>query len=417
MHSFAELLAPMDVQEFEQKHWQSSPLLIRSTEVQNRYRSLFDLGCIDDVIRNASANAGDIDFFAAAQPIAQSEFSGPGNYLRLNRVLGHYATGGTIHISNLQKYASSLDSFCKSLQQHFYADVEADLWTTRQNSLPAYLHFDRHDIFVLQIHGTKRWRVFSPMRLAEGRPASTLEWSEVGEPLLDIELKPGDLLYLPEFTPHAVTTTLAPHSVHVGIGVHPFSWRHILECVVEILRTQPSPLQAAVPSSLLGSQNDPSALKTAFESALTTSIGQVDFSSVYAAVFDRFTKNVTAPDDKHFSRQVLRSIDLSPDTLIVRRNKVIGRAYIDIEKRACVTYSGGGAIVGSIEMLLDLQYVLSSNLSFCAKDLPGPLDMSSRLALLKRLIDAGLCATVEAPAVACGGTSELAPPLNKLQAN
>jgi ribosomal protein L16 Arg81 hydroxylase len=394
MKDFASLIAPITPDEFKERYWQKAPVLRRRQKHTNTYDSLFKIEQIDEVMRSAAPNATDFDYFAAGALVPQAEFTGAGNFLKWNALLGHYAAGGTIHVSNLQKYVATLGTFCKSLQEYFFADAEADLWTTRDNTFKPYLHFDRHDIFVLQIHGTKRWRVFQPLALAEGRPSSALNWDEVGEPLYDVELHPGDLLYLPEFTPHAVTT-LVPHSVHVGLGVHPFTWRQVLECALEAIATIPSPLQRTAPIELLRpSRNDATPLREALREAVVQSLDQLDFESVKAKIYDRFVANITSEDDGHFSRQILHASPLTGSTSIVRRQHAQGRAFMTPDNRSCASYAGGGVVTGPPEILADLQYVLASTAPFTAADLPGQLDMPSRLVLLQRLVDAGLCSAV-----------------------
>src|ERR1700753_649520 len=133
MKDFASLIAPITLNEFKDRYWQKAPLLLRRQKHPNAYDSLFKIEQIDEVLRSAAPNATDFDYFAAGTSVPQAQFTGPGNYLKSNALLGHYAAGGTIHISNLQKYVAALGTFCKSLQEHFFADAEADLWTTREN--------------------------------------------------------------------------------------------------------------------------------------------------------------------------------------------------------------------------------------------------------------------------------------------
>ena len=85
------------------------------------------------------------------------------------------------------------------------------------------LHFDYHDVFVVQLDGSKRWRIWEPLdrtRLpVRGGPEirrPTL--AELGAPALDIELRSGDCLYLPRGFPHAAES-LDDASAHLTVGV------------------------------------------------------------------------------------------------------------------------------------------------------------------------------------------------------
>jgi 50S ribosomal protein L16 3-hydroxylase len=66
-------------------------------------------------------------------------------------------------------------------------------------------HFDSYDVFLLQVHGKRRWR-FGAQRdlsLKEGLPLKVLQHFEANEEWV---LEPGDMLYLP------------PHIAHEGVA-------------------------------------------------------------------------------------------------------------------------------------------------------------------------------------------------------
>jgi 50S ribosomal protein L16 3-hydroxylase len=66
-------------------------------------------------------------------------------------------------------------------------------------------HFDSYDVFLLQVHGKRRWRIGAQrdLSLKEGLPLKVLQHFEADEEWL---LEPGDMLYLP------------PHIAHEGVA-------------------------------------------------------------------------------------------------------------------------------------------------------------------------------------------------------
>ena len=76
-------------------------------------------------------------------------------------------------------------------------------------------HTDRQDVLVFQTAGTKQWRVFAPPPrtdqndpLTRGKTGDVLLFEEMDdEPLLDIVLRPGDILYVPTGFPHTTDTS------------------------------------------------------------------------------------------------------------------------------------------------------------------------------------------------------------------
>ena len=94
----------------------------------------------------------------------------------------------------------------------------------------------------LQTCGAKHWRVYAPPDpsrkpaadpLARGKAADALTLSELGEPLIDTVLTPGQLLYMPAGFPHTTDTlnlgepappAAADDSVHLTIGIDTHIW-------------------------------------------------------------------------------------------------------------------------------------------------------------------------------------------------
>ena len=93
--------------------------------------------------------------------------------------------------------------------------VNAYLSFGRGSALKA--HWDEHDVLVLQVHGSKRWRSFGtpvPFPVAKHNPGSKMGTTVVWEGLLE----PGDVLYLPRGEVHEAAVEGA-HSVHLTIGI------------------------------------------------------------------------------------------------------------------------------------------------------------------------------------------------------
>lgn len=86
-------------------------------------------------------------------------------------------------------------------------------------------HYDVHDVFVLQTSGRKRWVIHDPVLEAPLRHhpwverRADVEEAARRDPVIDVTLEPGDLLYLPRGTIHAAST-FGEISSHVTIGIH-----------------------------------------------------------------------------------------------------------------------------------------------------------------------------------------------------
>jgi ribosomal protein L16 Arg81 hydroxylase len=81
-------------------------------------------------------------------------------------------------------------------------------------------HWDTHDVFAIQLLGTKRWQVFAP---TWSNPLSNQTSQKAGQPttqpVLDCELSPGDVLYLPRGWWHQAIPGKGP-SFHLSVGTY-----------------------------------------------------------------------------------------------------------------------------------------------------------------------------------------------------
>ncbi len=77
-------------------------------------------------------------------------------------------------------------------------------------------HIDLYDVFICQGSGRRRWRVGDRGEHREFAAHPALLHTEAFEPIIDVELLPGDILYLPPGYPHDGVTLEESMSFSVG---------------------------------------------------------------------------------------------------------------------------------------------------------------------------------------------------------
>ena len=172
-----------------------------------------------------------------------------------NRVLELYDDGATMVLQGLQLTDPALGRTANNVALALDQPVQINAYLTPANSRGLELHFDFHDVFVLQLDGSKRWRVWEPLprtrdpvKTRTRIPLPTLD--ELGEPLLDLTLATGDCLYLPRGFPHAAETVDAASS-HLTIGLLAITWQRTVRHAVDAAVVA-GELTASVPARSLG---------------------------------------------------------------------------------------------------------------------------------------------------------------------
>lgn len=84
-------------------------------------------------------------------------------------------------------------------------------------------HWDTHDVFVVQLKGSKRWRVYEPtfMNPIAGQTSAGHKDECPLVPVLDTLLEDGDILYIPRGWWHEAIPIDGCPTAHVAIGTHP----------------------------------------------------------------------------------------------------------------------------------------------------------------------------------------------------
>lgn len=125
--------------------------------------------------------------------------------------------GATLVLDAVNELHPPLQRLCAGLAAEFCAHSQANVYACWGTSQGFDVHWDDHDVFVVQVDGTKRWDLYGftrPAPLRRDREAAPKP-TEASEQMV---LEAGDMLYLPRGYWHAAVGLGAP-SLHLTIGV------------------------------------------------------------------------------------------------------------------------------------------------------------------------------------------------------
>ena len=149
------------------------------------------------------------------------------------RVVAEFDRGATVVLQGLHLTRKATAVYCRELEARLGHPVQANAYSTPRRSQGLPVHHDTHDVFVLQVGGTKRWLVYDPvlelpLRDQRYRP----ELGAPGDVVLDVVLQPGDTLYLPRGWMHEALTS-DEDSLHLTVGVTVYTWFDAFRAAVE----------------------------------------------------------------------------------------------------------------------------------------------------------------------------------------
>ncbi|XP_038076046.1 ribosomal oxygenase 1-like [Patiria miniata] len=239
---FQWLINPVTPEDFFSGLWEKKPLLLKR-HMPDYNSDLFSSQELHNILReNDLQFTTNIDVTTYTD--GKRETHNPVGRAHAPVVWDFYKTGCSVRFLNPQSYSDAVWKFNSMLQEYFGSFVGANIYLTPAGSQGFAPHYDDIEAFVLQLEGKKHWRLYSPKNSKEVLPrfsSANFTQEEIGEPIFDTVLEPGDLLYFPRGTIHQATTPKDSHSLHMTLSTcQRNTWGDLLEKLL------PQTLQAAL---------------------------------------------------------------------------------------------------------------------------------------------------------------------------
>ena len=145
-----------------------------------------------------------------------------------NKAFALFNNGCTLVIQAGQRYFDHLSKCCLSLSQKFNAPVQANLYITPNTSVGFNPHWDTHDVFVLQISGTKTWKLYGFEKELPTKNQKFVSKGYSKQPIKTLQLFPGDFLYVPRGYVHDAMADDGI-SAHITIGILSYTWARLFQ--------------------------------------------------------------------------------------------------------------------------------------------------------------------------------------------
>lgn len=152
-----------------------------------------------------------------------------------NRAYDNLRLGSTLVLDAIDSAMPEVRRIASSLTNNFFVRSQANGYVTFSESRGFGLHWDDHDVFIVQVHGKKTWHLYGNTRIAPLHRDFHDKHPEPTEILETIELTPGSLLYVPRGCWHDVVGQGEP-TFHLTFGVTPPTGIDLLVWLQEISR-------------------------------------------------------------------------------------------------------------------------------------------------------------------------------------
>lgn len=347
---------------------------LRRRHSPEAFSDLLSVADVDHLITSAGLRTPALRLVRNGTPIPSSRYTTSARIAGVpmpgiaapRKLLAEFDAGATIVLQGLHRYWMPLRRFCRDLELTLGHPCQVNAYLTPAGGQGLAVHHDGHDVFVVQIFGTKQWEI----HVGEDQP-----W--------DVILEPGDVLYLPTGTPHAARAQDRP-SGHLTVGVLAATWRGFLEGVVRAALDDPM-FDAPLPA---GWTRDPHRFGAEVRGQLDVLIdliAKTDAAEIAGHQADEFHRGRHPLLDGAFAARL--DLDRLDDDSVVR---VRPASIVGVRVRG----DRLGLLVGDTELRMPgwiepaVRQLLDGN-QHRVGDLTG-LDAESRLVLVRRLVREGV---------------------------
>lgn len=383
--SLTRLIDPVPACTFFREYWEEKPLLV-TRECQEYYASLLSLEQIDSLITVTDLPPSAIDVVNADAPMDRSEFVRADGSIDILKVYQLFSGGATILLQELQKWLAPLASLCRGLEVELSIPFQTNIYMTPAHGKGFRPHYDTHDVFLLQIAGSKEWIICGcsvrlPLR---GQPFDS-NVHPIEDTMMSFELRAGDVLYIPRgFLHHARSRDEI--SLHITLGALSHTWADLLLEVMSDLWLSDPAFRRALPVGFARPEFDPASARRSFADLLRRTVEKASLDGA----LERFADELVAshrPLVPGQLAQISRLGELSANDEAGVRPGLLYRLRTD--GSAVRIRCHGREVSLPIEAAAAVKFALEYA-RYVVRDIPGNLDEAGKVVLVRRLIEEGM---------------------------
>ena len=384
------LISPISKTEFFKTYHEKEALLSKHNDA-NRFHGLLSIDRIDEIIASTELPPSSLDMVRKEPPIERSYYTFKNGNIDRGAVIRHYQEGATIILPQLHLADEILAKFCRSLENVFSSHVQTNIYLTPGSSQGFNTHFDDHDVFVIQLSGTKKWRLYqkpidNPYR---GESFNTKDY-KAGELQKEFELKEGECVYIPRGLMHDAISVGEKASLHITVGLIVKKWADLmLEALSEVAIRNPRFRRSLPPGFARPGYNNKSA-KIYFDELIDEFQKSSNFDEVFEVIKENFIRERT-PNLR--GSLIDTSSNLPKERLYIRRPNL--QAKLKRDELETVIICGGGDLRFELKAYKVLQVLLSGE-PFSAASLSDSEDVST-LDMIKKLTAFGIIEPIKKP--------------------
>lgn len=385
------IIHPVTPETFFAEHWEKKPLHVRRND-PSYYDGLLTLDDVDRVITTLGLHHPRIELTNAKKQIRVDDYTFASGMIDATRLYQHFADGATVILPQLDWTVSSLAHLCRAMEREINVRFQTNVYLTPGGDEQGFkTHYDSHDVFVIQVSGSKHWRVYdTPIELPFRGQSFDPESTKPKDVTLEFDMMPGDVFYLPRGVMHDAQTREGG-SLHITLGVLFTSWTDLLVEALAQVGLRDAAFRRGLPPGFARDGFDRESARATFRELIERFAKQADFDQA----IDHFVADIV--DTRHplldgQMAQVMKLGSLTADSVVGARPHLF--AHVTTSDEHVFISCHGRDIRLPRHAEASVRYALETP-RFRVADMGGELDEAGNLVLVRKLILEGMVRFVD----------------------
>lgn len=386
IYSLAWTIDPLPLKQFFDEYWERKTLLVKRNK-PDYYSGLLSIDEIDRVITTLNPHHPDVSMVNARKELKASSYTYPSGMIDVARLYQGFGDGATIILSQLHMLVPELANYCRAMEREFSTRFQTNIYLTPGNNSQGFkTHYDSHDVFVLQVSGRKKWKIFDtpidlPLRAQDFDPETHIP----GDVTMEFDLEPGDMCYIPRGVMHAAESD-NELSLHITVGVIARTWTDLLLESLSAVALEDPAFRKMLPPGFAHADFDRKAAEQTYKALVEKFVASGNFERALAHFADDLA-TTRHPLLRGQIQQILNVDSLTIDSIVGARPALV---YRIIEKGGMMVVTCYGSDISFPEHASEPVRFALETPRFKVADLPGDLDDEGKLVLVRRLIREGI---------------------------
>lgn len=373
----SRILSPVGVDEFFNDNWETSHRHVARNDSEY-FAHLITPEDIESFLSTRDVFFPDVQVVHHATDISRLDYTDDNRQVEPIKLAGFLADGATLVVSKAHKQFSKLAGLCRDVTQSLQMRCQTNLYLSPPGNQGFRSHYDTHDVFILQVQGTKTFRFYdSDVELPFPNDQYDPEQNPHIEVTHSVTLNAGDTLYIPRGLVHDALAHPEEPSLHITLGVFPVVVRDVLQEAIQVAAEQSVAYRRSVHTENL---QTPDATNR-FKNLLTSVLDEDVLTEAWSRINDQLAIE-TQPICEPMLTQRSAILTATSSVTFTQLMKVNLERIDDAVKLRLM-----GQVICLTEPMSSAAEWVCEQGAFRVDEIPG-LDAAQQLALCKHLLEA-----------------------------